>query len=124
MKIVPIDKFDIEACKRLAEASDEHVVANIEALLEWTQDINWPVAPLIIDNIKTLGSELILPINNILSGNDSTWKYHLINYLLPQLTPELKNTLRQSLQQLTESPSENDRKEEVNLSAKEFLDGL
>ncbi len=124
MNILPTDKHDIDACHRLADASDDHVISNIDGLLEWTKDINWPVAPLVINRIKTLGSELALPISKILDGNDSVWKYFLINYLLPRLSPELKLQLREPLQKLVEAPSENDRKEEVSTSAKEFLDGL
>jgi len=124
MNIVPTDKLDLDACDNLDEASDENVISNIEALLDWTQDINWPVAPLVINRLSSIGSKLAMPINKVLSGNDSAWKYLVITSLLPKLEPELKIEISHQLRKIVKSPTENDEQEEVNIVAREFLNGL
>ena len=43
-KLIPKDKFDLDAAKRLSLATPEQVSAVATPLLEWIADMNWPVA--------------------------------------------------------------------------------
>ena len=121
MKIVPSDKFDFEACNNLLSASDEDVIKNIDELLEWLQDMNWPVAPKIIERLKLIEEPLITPIQNILSGNDDIWKYWIISALLRQTTSNIVTSLKDDLNRIITNPTKNEINEEVNIVARELL---
>ena len=82
MNIVPNNKCDLETCNNLSQATDEEVEEKIYELLEWVQDINWPVAPLICNRLKLIGNPLVEPVKKVLRSTDETWKYWVISNLL------------------------------------------
>ena len=93
MAIVPTHKGDIETCRALGSASDEEVCGHLGELLIWLQDMNWPVAPLIVRRLKTLGAPLVEPIREILKGTDDIWKYWIVSVLLPGVDASVRNSL-------------------------------
>jgi hypothetical protein len=121
MKIVPTHKSDLDACINLSVASDEEVEKKISELLEWIQDINWPVAPLICERLKDIGAPLIEPVRNILSGGDDVWKYWVISNLLEVASKETVCQLRSELENIAKNPTESEKAEEVNIVASEVL---
>lgn len=121
MNIVPSNKFDVQACEELAKASDDIVIINIPELLEWVQDINWPVASLICDRLKNIGSPLVPHIKTILLGTDETWKYFVISGLLSKSSKKTICSLKPILNKIVESPTEHEKTEEVNIVALEVL---
>lgn len=124
MHIVPKDKFDMEACKRLSKASDAVVIEHLEGLLGWTADVNWPVASHVIDRVKVLGDELVQPLKNILSSADDTWKYFIIVHLLPGLRKDVFRQLESDLQRIILSPTDSEVLEEVYLETKALMASL
>ncbi len=120
MNIVPIDKHDLKTCQQLSEAGDAEVIANLDELLGWTADVNWPVASHVIDRLKTLGNELVLPLRKLLAGEDDTWKYFLIVHLLPVLREDVFSHLESDLQRIVSTPTDSEILEEVYLEAKEL----
>jgi len=121
MNIIPENKSDIEAGEKLLLACDSDVVDNLGEIMEWTQDINWPVAIHVYQRLSSLGAELVDPIREILEGSDSSWKYFLISNLISNLDVEVYGLLTPDLQKLVVTPTEADIAEEVNLVAKEAL---
>ena len=121
MNIVPAHKSDYEACNNLALASDAEVSEKLIELLEWVQDINWPVAPLICDRLKKIGSPLVEPVKNILRGTDDDWKYWIISGLLRDTPKETICLLKSELDKIVQNPTEGERTEEVDLVASEIL---
>ncbi len=122
MNIVPSDKFDVQACKELANTSDDIIIKNIPELLEWVQDINWPVASLICDRLKNIGSPLVPHIKTILLGTDETWKYFVISGLLSKSSKETIHSLKPILNKIVDTPTESEKSEEVNIVALEVLE--
>ena len=121
MNIVPAHKSDLEACHNLSMASDEEVKEKINELLEWVQDINWPVAPRICERLKNIGSPLIEPIRNILLGTDEVWKYWVISNILDRASKETVCSLKSELTNIVKNPTESEAAEEVNIVAGEVL---
>ncbi|WP_074901611.1 DUF5071 domain-containing protein [Microbulbifer thermotolerans] len=113
MRLVPIDKFDDEACEHLKAASDEEVIPHIERLLECLQDLNWPIAPLVSERLSMLGLELVQPILRILSGNDEMWKYWIVSHLLYQVSDDVFCQLRFKLNSIKLHPTKSEVEEEV-----------
>ena len=122
MNIVPASKIDLDACENLARASDDEVIKNISELLQWVQDINWPVAPLICKRLESLGGSLVAPVKNILNGEDDIWKYWVISSLLSEVPSTVVRELRSELEVIAENPSRGEKAEGVNVVAKELLD--
>ncbi|MFK8021266.1 MAG: DUF5071 domain-containing protein [Pseudomonadales bacterium] len=118
---MPADKFDLEACKRLAIASDDDVIKNISELLEWIQDMNWPVASPICDRLSKIGSPVVPHIKKILLGTDETWKYFVISGLVHRSSEETILSLRPILNSIVEQPTGREEAEEVNIVAMEVL---
>ncbi len=121
MSIIPKDKMDLEACKKLEIASDSEIINNLEELLTWLQDINWPVANPIAQRISKLGNNLVKPVTNILQGNDNVWKYFIISGLLTKTDPDVLQQLSSVLVKIVDHPTPEEKAEEVNLVAKELL---
>ena len=121
MNIVPAHKTDLAACHNLSMASDEEVIEKMDELLEWVQDINWPVAPRICERLKNIGSPLIEPIRKILVGTDEIWKYWVISNILERASNEVVFSLKAELENIVKNPTESEVAEEVNIVAGEVL---
>ncbi len=121
MRIIPKDKFDFEACERLDRASDDEVQRHLPQLLEWLQDINWPVAPRIVRRLSSMGDRLVEPVKAILRGDDGMWKYWIISMLVSVSGETVIVALEGELSRLVAHPSENDVRDEVDIAAKELL---
>ena len=121
MNIVPANKSDLVACNNLANATDEEVKEKINELLEWVQDMNWPVAPLVCKRLKVIGKPLIEPVTNILRGSDEIWKYWIISGLLSETSNETLCLLKSELENIVKNPTESEKTEEVNIVATEVL---
>jgi hypothetical protein len=105
MSIVPAHKSDDAACAALSAAGDDAVIARLEELLVWLQDLNWPVAHRVEARIKSLGPALIGPVRAVLNGADDVWKWSLVASLLPQVDGALVEALRPELARIAERPS-------------------
>lgn len=113
MKLVPIDKFDDEACANLKAASDEELKPYIAELLECLQDLNWPIAAPVSDRLSMLGLDLVKPVVKVLSGNDDVWKYWLVSHFLYQVNDEVFRELSFKLEDIKSHPTRGEIEEEV-----------
>jgi hypothetical protein len=121
MSILPADKSDMAACRRLEAASDLEVVGHLRELLEWLQDMNWPVARLVATRIAGLGLPLTEPLREILRGNDDTWKYYIINNFLPTTGRQVLESLLPDLNRIVMSPTSGEEREELPQSVRDLL---
>ena len=76
--LIPKDKFDIETAEKLKNYSFEEIKPIIPNLLEWLQDLNWPVSQLIADFLLPFSENIALEILKILQGHDEMWKYWIL----------------------------------------------
>lgn len=121
MKLVPSSKIDFEACSNLAIAADDEITPFVSVLLEWLQDLNWPVAPLVQERLSTLGTELIESIKSVLNGNDDVWKYWLVSSLLPLVRDNVYCEVTVEIERIASNPTEGEKYEEVHVAAQELL---
>ena len=66
--LIPKDKFDLDAAKRLSLATPEQVSVVATSLLEWIADMNWPVALELIHILPQFYKELLPSIEQILAN--------------------------------------------------------
>ncbi|MEC3908455.1 DUF5071 domain-containing protein [Tamlana sp. 2201CG12-4] len=76
--LIPSDKFDIERAEKLKEFSFEKIKPIVPDLLEWIQDMNWPVAKVVADYLISISDKIEPEIMDILNGEDDIWKYWCI----------------------------------------------
>ena len=114
-KLIPKDKFDLDAAKRLSLATPEQVSAVATPLLEWIADMNWPVALEIIHVLPKFHKELLPSIEPILLNreNDIIWKYWIISQLLIQFPKESLLTLLPIIQEYADLIPHNEDEEDL-----------
>lgn len=119
--MMPVDKFDTEAISRLAKGPRADVITHLPALLEWLQDINWPVAKPIAELLHGFSEELVAPLQSLLKGHDEVWKYWLVRALLVEGSPQLRLAMQDDILRIINTPTEGESKEEVDLVARDAL---
>jgi len=94
---LPTDKCDYDCICRLKTLKPEELQMIIPELLEWVQDINWPIAPKIIEILLPLDRILLPQIKGILLSGDYEWiqncLWHMVKELKTETIIELKNEL-------------------------------
>jgi hypothetical protein len=121
MNFIPTDKHDIEAIERATAVGFPRLNPWIPTLLEWMQDINWPVAPKVAVLLSGSGQEIVPHLQRIFRSDDSNWKYWLLQFLCPKLQQDVLLELVSDLEKLAISPTAEDRVEEVDISAAQIL---
>ncbi len=119
--IVPKNKHDLDACKRLALATNDEVAIHVDMLLACLQDLNWPIAAPVSDRLAMFDQRLISPVQRILVGDDETWKYWIISYLLHHVDVAILEGLRFTLNRLAKSPTRSEAEDEVAIVALDLL---
>jgi hypothetical protein len=102
---IPKNKFDFEAVERLELLSFEKFKSDIPKLLEWLQDMNWPVAHRIAKYLTPHIREMKFELLNILSSDDGMWKYWIVCSLIAQSPNKLGPDLITAIKRIAEQPS-------------------
>ncbi|WP_244604376.1 DUF5071 domain-containing protein [Mesorhizobium japonicum] len=119
--LLPRDKYDLDSIPLIVKAGYPAIAPILDELLDWTADGNWPVARPLADFFVTLGPPLIDPISQVLQGTDGTQKWHCINLIVQRLPTDILRGLEKDLRRLADYPSDDDRREEVDVEAREIL---
>ena len=122
--LIPKDKFDLDAAKRLSLATPEQVSVVATSLLKWIADMNWPVALELLHVLPKFYKEIIPSIELILINpeNDTIWKYWIISQLLIQFPKEGIINLLPIIQEYADSVPNNEDEDDLKKSALDFLD--
>jgi hypothetical protein len=122
-ELIPVTKFETEKASALVQLGFPAVEPVMPQILEWVQDLNWPVGHVFQPFLARIGQPLAPYIRAILAGQDDGWKYSLLQAVVGQ-SAELARALRPELERLVTSPSAGESKEEVNLVAVEILEAI
>lgn len=118
---VPQDKFDLAAIARARAAGFPAINPILPELLEWLQDINWPVADQTVELLSDSGPEIVPHIRRVLVSDDSIWKYWVLSRLCGRLSPVDLVQLIPDIARLADQPSDEDVAEEVDVEARALL---
>jgi hypothetical protein len=69
-----------------------------------------------------IGKPVVPLLIEVLKGDDGIWKYWCLELVARRLSSDLFAELRPELERLAQLPSDSDRYDEVDLSAKSLLD--
>ena len=121
---LPRDKFDFKSVNKIKKMEKENIIPLIPWLLEWIQDMNWPIAPEVAEILIALPKETVPHIKNVFSTNDDIWKFWCLDYLVKKLPTEYKELLKNDLIRLITTPTEGEKLEEVDLKARGILNSI
>ena len=124
LSMLPKDKFDSEAVKRLSGLDDEQIEPIVPQLLEWIQDMNWPVAQLVCELLNEHYSVVEPQLYELLKPGqtDDIWKYNIIKYLIGGRCGRPNDErLMTEIMRIAQHPTDSEKAELVDQAAKEFL---
>lgn len=121
-ELLPKNKFDNNGLNRLSALTDEEIKPVIPDLLEWVQDLNFPIAPevcrVIAGHYAVADTEIIKLLD--VSQTDEQWKYFIIQGLLPVIEKP-SDSLIDAVRRIALRPSAGEVAEEVDEMAREYL---
>ena len=119
-ELIPKHKFDEEVIDGLKALSFEQIEPIIPDLLEWLQDINWPIAAPIAVLLKPYVNRITPEIIKILKTNDGLWKLWIL-VIFGRITTD--PLLLVEIERIAKFPTRDEIEDEVNLEAISILNG-
>ncbi|QHT69145.1 DUF5071 domain-containing protein [Rhodocytophaga rosea] len=123
-ELIPKNKTDIEAVEKLYQYSYQEIKPIVPQLLEWLQDINWPVATPMADYLLTMSDYLTDDIIAILRGKDEVWKYWCLYAFGINTIKPIEPRLLQEIEQIAYFPTQGEKEEEVQEVASKIMNKL
>ena len=117
-KLIPKDKFDITTAEKLNNYSYEEIQSIIPSLLEWLQDMNWPVAKPISEYLISINEQITNEILDVFKTNDEIWKYWMISTFGPVTQ---NKEIKKEIERIAKRPTNNERLEELDELSLEIM---
>lgn len=121
---LPRDKHDFERVNQLHTLESSIVIALIPNLVEWLQDINWPISTEIATILLRYPEETIPHIKDVLKSNDDIWKEWSLRYFIKELPKHLIKEFQRELIRIANTPTKGELQEEVNETALMILETI
>ncbi|MEG0385789.1 DUF5071 domain-containing protein [Solibacillus cecembensis] len=98
--MIPKNKHDVEAVNVLHRMHATEVIPLLPQLLEWIQDMNWPVAEPVLEVLLQYPTEITAHVEEVLLGEDDMWIYWCLVKVFPALPYFSKLVLANAVEQL------------------------
>jgi hypothetical protein len=121
---LPKNKHDFESIEALKRQSKAELRGVLPELIKWLQDGNWPISKSVEDILLRFGKELIPLIRRIFQTNDGQWKYFVLSGLVNRLPLQILTEIRPDLMRIKNSPTRDEKLEELDELADELLKKL
>lgn len=121
---LPRDKHDFERVNQLQTLESSIMIALIPNLVEWLQDINWPISTEIATILLRYPEETIPHIKDVLKSNDDIWKEWSLRYFVKELPKHLIKKFQPELIRIANTPTKGELLEEVNETALMILETI
>jgi hypothetical protein len=118
--LLPRDKFDTQRAEAIIALGFPAIEPVVPVLLQWMQDMNWPVAQVLQPFLAGIGAPLAPHIRRILETDDTMWKYWVLCDLVAR-SDELRTMLRPELERLSAHPTPAERTDDLDALAREIL---
>jgi len=119
--LLPRHKFDNDRVEMIKKMDRDKILPLLPNLLEWIQDMNWPVAPSVLGLLLTFPEEIVPHVQDVLSSDDDNWKWFILHFLVIKLPVESRVQFSEYLTRVAETPTHNELAEEIDEIAKEIL---
>ncbi|KAB2330728.1 DUF5071 domain-containing protein [Bacillus mesophilum] len=121
---LPRHKHDFERVTKLNNLDRGELLPLLPSLMEWMQDINWPIAREVAQLLLTYPEDIIHLIKIVLTTNDEPWKYWCLEYLVKTMPEELRAEFKEDLIRIAEKPTVGEKDEDLDELAKEIVNTL
>jgi len=118
-KLIPKHKDDQEVIENLRKLSFEEIKPIIPDLLEWLQDMNWPIARPVTEILKPFSEQIVPEIIRILKTNDGLWKWGVLAFVRTTTDP----MLLAEIGRIAKFPTRDEIEEELDIEAIAILNG-
>ncbi|MFE3572980.1 DUF5071 domain-containing protein [Lysinibacillus sp. NPDC059133] len=122
--LLPRHKHDNDRVEMIEKMDRDKILPLLPNLLEWIQDMNWPVAPSVLELLLTFPEEIVPHVQDVLSSDDENWKWFILHFLVIELPVESRVQFREYLTRVAETPTHNELAEELDEIAKEILETI
>ncbi|WP_442600763.1 DUF5071 domain-containing protein [Paenibacillus sp. KN14-4R] len=119
---LPKDKHDFDSVTVLNNLGNSKVILLIPSLLEWLQDINWPIATEIAKLLLKYPEETIPHVKEVLNAKDDRWKEWCLRYFVMELPDDFIIEFKDELIRIAYDPTKGEELEEVNETAQMILE--
>jgi hypothetical protein len=117
---LPRDKHDTQRAQALIALPWDDVAPAMPQILEWMQDVNWPVAGVLLPYLAGIGPRLAPYVKTVLASDDEQWKYFVLQGIVRH-SRELACELDGELQRFAHAPTMGELEEGVAEVAREIL---
>lgn len=118
---IPQDKFDHAAVANAAAVGYPAINKILPELLEWLQDLNWPVAQEVAELLADAGPEISPHLCDVLRHDDNCWKHSIMQTLAKDINLDAWHIIESDVLRIANDPSNGEKLEEVDLVAREVL---
>ncbi|WP_082498293.1 DUF5071 domain-containing protein [Chryseobacterium sp. Leaf180] len=118
--LVPKEKDDDRHIVKLKKLSFEEIQPIIPDLLEWLQDINWPIASDVADVLEPFADKLTPYLMEVLISNDGMWKYWILTIFGRETRDEV---FLKEINRIATNPTRDEIDCEVDMEAQAILNG-
>ncbi|AVK85139.1 DUF5071 domain-containing protein [Lysinibacillus sp. B2A1] len=122
--LLPRHKHDHDRIEMIKKMDRDKILPLLPNLLKWIQDMNWPVAPRVLELLLTFPEEIAPHVQYVLSSDDDNWKWFILHFLIIKLPVESRVQFREYLTRVAETPTDNELAEELDEIAKEILETI
>ncbi|MBV9852871.1 MAG: DUF5071 domain-containing protein [Armatimonadetes bacterium] len=121
--LLPQTKSDTDKAQALVSLGYPAVAPVLPELVEWLQDINWPVAQVLEPFLAGIGLPLLPQVRRVLATEDGTWKYWVLSCLVAR-SSALASALHEELTRLASAPTPAEVDEELDTQARAILSSV
>ena len=111
--LLPKDKFDDSNLEEIKLLNDSDLSQITSELLTWTQDVNWPIFPKIVEIIVARQNLFIGEISKVFQTDDLIWKYWILTNICPKLSLENMDFLKKEFDNMVKVLPTNTEEEEI-----------
>jgi len=121
---LPRNKHDFERVHKLKRVERTELLPLLPGLMEWIQDMNWPIAEEVAELLLAFANEITPLIKDVLTTDDDIWKYWCLQILVKRLPHEVKKSFEEDLIRLVERPTAGEKAEALDETAIEILETI
>lgn len=118
--LVPKHKHDQEVIPKLKQLSFDELKPIIPKLLEWMQDMNWPIGSEVFGVLEPFQGKLTPFFLDILKTNDEEWKTYILIWFGKQTEDSL---FIEEIKRIAHTTNINEFNEETVECAQEIIKG-
>ena len=119
--LLPRHKSDTARAAALVALGYPAIAPVLPRLIEWLQDMNWPVAQVLVPLLASIGPPVAPLVRDVLAGNDTMWKYWLL-YEVVAASPPVYHLVRDQVLQLASTPPQDEDEAAVQEAALSVLE--